>query len=75
MKDSEQNNYVILFMFVLQEITIMRQPGDKLGISIQGGAGSRCGNPYDGSDEGIFISQAILIVLFCLPLSTSLFTI
>jgi len=34
-----------------------REPGEKLGISVQGGVGSRCGNPFDATDEGIFISQ------------------
>jgi len=27
-----------------------------LGVDISGGTGSHCGNPYDVTDEGIFIS-------------------
>lgn len=40
-----------------QELKLVRGPGEKLGISVQGGVGSRCGNPLDPTDEGIFISQ------------------
>jgi len=42
-----------------QELKLSREPGEKLGISVQGGVGSRCGNPCDSTDEGIFISQVI----------------
>jgi len=41
----------------LQEILILKKPGEKLGISIRGGAKSHPGNPFDKSDEGIFISK------------------
>ncbi|XP_065062730.1 protein scribble homolog [Rhopilema esculentum] len=41
----------------LQEIQIIKKPGEKLGISIRGGAKSHPGNPFDKSDEGIFISK------------------
>ena len=41
---------------------LSREPGEKLGISVQGGVGSRCGNPLDSTDEGIFISQVCGIV-------------
>eukprot|EP00794_Sanderia_malayensis_P012000 gene12000-13238_t len=41
----------------LQEIQIVKRPGEKLGISIRGGAKSHPGNPFDKSDEGIFISK------------------
>ncbi|KAK3546311.1 hypothetical protein QTP70_025693, partial [Hemibagrus guttatus] len=39
------------------EIFIHKQPGEKLGISIRGGARGHAGNPFDPTDEGIFISK------------------
>jgi len=42
-----------------QELTLSRGAGEKLGIHVQGGVGSRCGNPFDSTDEGIFISQIL----------------
>uniref|UniRef100_A0A3B3SN00 Protein scribble homolog n=1 Tax=Paramormyrops kingsleyae TaxID=1676925 RepID=A0A3B3SN00_9TELE len=41
----------------MQEIVIEKYPGEKLGISIRGGARGHTGNPFDPSDEGIFISK------------------
>ncbi|XP_051559516.1 protein scribble homolog isoform X2 [Myxocyprinus asiaticus] len=41
----------------MQEIAIHKQPGEKLGISIRGGAKGHAGNPFDPTDEGIFISK------------------
>ncbi|KAG7488827.1 hypothetical protein MATL_G00038000 [Megalops atlanticus] len=41
----------------MQEIVIEKQPGEKLGISIRGGAKGHAGNPFDPTDEGIFISK------------------
>ncbi|XP_077952162.1 protein scribble homolog isoform X32 [Gasterosteus aculeatus] len=41
----------------MQEIVIQKQPGEKLGISIRGGAKGHAGNPFDSTDEGIFISK------------------
>ncbi|XP_071340935.1 protein scribble homolog isoform X15 [Trachinotus anak] len=41
----------------MQEIVIQKQPGEKLGISIRGGAKGHAGNPFDPTDEGIFISK------------------
>ncbi|XP_077592064.1 protein scribble homolog [Stigmatopora nigra] len=41
----------------MQEIVIYKQPGEKLGISIRGGAKGHAGNPFDATDEGIFISK------------------
>lgn len=46
-----------------QEICIEKAPGEKLGISIRGGAKGHAGNPFDPTDEGIFISK----VLNCPP--------
>ncbi|KAL7990183.1 hypothetical protein Chor_010537, partial [Crotalus horridus] len=40
-----------------QEISIEKRPGEKLGISIRGGAKGHAGNPFDPTDEGIFISK------------------
>ncbi|EDO28754.1 predicted protein, partial [Nematostella vectensis] len=34
-----------------------KSPGEKLGISIRGGAKGHPGNPLDKTDEGIFISK------------------
>lgn len=36
---------------------IQKQTGEKLGISIRGGAKGHAGNPFDATDEGIFISK------------------
>ncbi|XP_056410308.1 protein scribble homolog [Hyla sarda] len=41
----------------MQEICIDKIPGEKLGISIRGGAKGHPGNPLDPSDEGVFISK------------------
>ncbi|XP_078390394.1 protein scribble homolog [Cetorhinus maximus] len=41
----------------MQEIRIEKLPGEKLGISIRGGAKGHPGNPLDTTDEGIFISK------------------
>lgn len=42
-----------------QEICIEKRPGEKLGISIRGGAKGHAGNPFDPTDEGIFISKVV----------------
>ncbi|XP_066572271.1 protein scribble homolog isoform X2 [Amia ocellicauda] len=41
----------------MEDIVIEKLPGEKLGISIRGGAKGHAGNPFDPSDEGIFISK------------------
>uniref|UniRef100_A0A8C5TD06 PDZ domain-containing protein n=1 Tax=Malurus cyaneus samueli TaxID=2593467 RepID=A0A8C5TD06_9PASS len=41
----------------MQEICIEKAAGEKLGISIRGGAKGHAGNPFDPTDEGIFISK------------------
>ena len=41
----------------LEEYKIYKAPGEKLGISIKGGARGLPGNPLDHTDEGIFISK------------------
>ncbi len=38
----------------------MKRPGEKLGMSIKGGARSIPGNPLDSTDEGVFISKVLL---------------
>jgi len=43
---------------VWQEITLIKSPLQKLGISIRGGIDSVCGNPHDHLDKGIFVSKA-----------------
>ncbi|KAG7273628.1 hypothetical protein CRUP_017350 [Coryphaenoides rupestris] len=44
----------------MEEIVIQKQPGEKLGITIRGGAKGHAGNPLDATDEGIFISKVNL---------------
>lgn len=44
---------------MLQEVVIQKQPGEKLGISIRGGAKGHAGNPFDATDEGVFISKVV----------------
>ena len=41
----------------IQEIIIAKSIGEKLGISIRGGAKGYPGNPLDELDEGIFVSK------------------
>ncbi|XP_053101713.1 protein scribble homolog isoform X12 [Hemicordylus capensis] len=41
----------------MEEICLEKRPGEKLGISIRGGAKGHAGNPFDPTDEGIFISK------------------
>ncbi|XP_036612734.1 protein scribble homolog isoform X4 [Trichosurus vulpecula] len=41
----------------MKEICIEKTPGEKLGISIRGGAKGHAGNPFDPTDEGVFISK------------------
>ncbi|ELW63401.1 Protein scribble like protein [Tupaia chinensis] len=41
----------------MREVCIQRAPGERLGLSIRGGAQGRAGNPCDPTDEGIFISK------------------
>ncbi|XP_043220306.1 protein lap4-like isoform X2 [Amphibalanus amphitrite] len=40
-----------------QELTLARQPGEKLGMNIKGGLHGLPGNPLDKQDEGVFISK------------------
>ena len=41
----------------MRELCIQKARGEKLGISIRGGAKGHAGNPCDPTDEGIFISK------------------
>lgn len=41
----------------LQELTIHRNEGEKLGMNIKGGLRGHPGNPLDKHDEGVFISK------------------
>ncbi|XP_068737524.1 protein scribble homolog [Montipora capricornis] len=41
----------------LQEVHLYKGPGERLGISIRGGAKGHPGNPLDKTDEGIFVSK------------------
>ena len=40
-----------------QELTLVTKPGEGFGFSISGGVNGHPGNPFDVTDEGIFISQ------------------
>ncbi|XP_050430488.1 protein scribble homolog isoform X6 [Adelges cooleyi] len=40
-----------------QELTIVREANEKLGMHIKGGLRGHRGNPLDKSDEGVFISK------------------
>ncbi|XP_024086270.1 protein lap4 isoform X1 [Cimex lectularius] len=40
-----------------QDLTIVRQDGEKLGMHIKGGLRGHRGNPLDKTDEGVFISK------------------
>ncbi|XP_012268422.2 protein lap4 isoform X3 [Athalia rosae] len=40
-----------------QELTIVKEPGEKLGMHIKGGLRGQRGNPLDHTDEGVFISK------------------
>ena len=51
------NWQVISFVISLQDLVIHKNPGEKLGISIRGGTSNQFGNPFDKTDEGIFISR------------------
>lgn len=41
----------------IRDLTITKKVGEKLGISIRGGAKGHPGNPLDKNDEGIFVSK------------------
>merc|ERR1719427_1574120 len=41
----------------MKEVRIVREPGEKLGLSIRGGSGGFPGNPDNPKDMGIFISN------------------
>ena len=47
---------------IKQEVIMNKAPGERLGLSITGGAGTPCGNVVDITDEGIFISRVCLHV-------------
>lgn len=48
---------IISIHFRLQELTIVRHDGEKLGMHIKGGLRGHKGNPLDKTDEGVFISK------------------
>lgn len=56
----------------MQEVFIQKQPGEKLGISIRGGAKGHAGNPFDPTDEGIFISKVLQPSIASAPVHLSL---
>ena len=48
---------IVCLVDCVQEMRVPKGDGEKLGISIRGGARNQAGNPLDKSDEGIFISR------------------
>ncbi|KAK2586085.1 hypothetical protein KPH14_008372 [Odynerus spinipes] len=40
-----------------QELVIIKEPGERLGMHIKGGLRGQKGNPLDHTDEGVFISK------------------
>jgi len=67
-------NFLMTFLqlsqfFSLQDLVIHKNPGEKLGISIRGGTSNQFGNPFDKTDEGIFISRV------CISFDTSLYPV
>ena len=42
---------------------IEKELNEKLGISIRGGSKNQIGNPFDRTDEGIFVSKVTVSVL------------
>lgn len=40
-----------------QEVRIVKQEGERLGMHIKGGLNGQRGNPLDPADEGVFISK------------------
>lgn len=41
----------------MRELTLVTKPGEGFGFVITGGVNGYPGNPFDDTDEGIFISQ------------------
>lgn len=46
----------------LREITLVTKPREGFGFVLAGGMTSCSGNPFDDTDEGIFISQVLLVL-------------
>lgn len=47
---------------IFQELSVFKAPGEKLGMSIKGGAKGAGYNPNEKVDEGIFISKVSLYI-------------
>ncbi|XP_063705869.1 protein lap4-like [Culicoides brevitarsis] len=41
----------------IEEVTLTKNEGERLGMHIKGGLGGQRGNPVDPADEGVFISK------------------
>lgn len=41
----------------LKEVTLVTKPGEGFGFVLIGGVNGYSGNPFDDTDEGIFLSQ------------------
>lgn len=46
-----------IFFYLFQELTIVREAGERLGMHIKGGLRGHRGNPLNKQDEGVFISK------------------
>lgn len=43
----------------MQELTLVTKPGEGFGFSIAGGVNGDPANPFDETDEGIFVSEVV----------------
>jgi hypothetical protein len=46
-----------VYNIILQELSVFKAAGEKLGMSIKGGSKGMGYNPTEKTDEGIFISK------------------
>ena len=56
-KSQHKFQKLIIVIMSVQEVTIQKKKGERLGMNIKGGVGGSSGNPLDKGDEGIFISK------------------
>lgn len=48
---------ILISIYVFQELIIVKEEGEKLGMHIKGGLRGQKGNPLDKADEGVFVSK------------------
>lgn len=44
-------------MMMVQNILLVKNENERLGMHIKGGLGGQRGNPLDPNDEGVFVSK------------------